>query len=53
MKKKTAKKLVLSKETLSLINPTVVGGAITDLCQTWTCPSDPNYICQTNQRYAC
>jgi hypothetical protein len=48
MKKKTVKKLVLSKETVSLITATVVGGALTDLCGTFRCPTDPN-ICQSGQ----
>jgi hypothetical protein len=54
MKKKTTtrtkKKLVLAKETLSLINAPV-GGAITDLCNTFRCPTDPNW-CQSGA-YPC
>jgi hypothetical protein len=53
MKKKTAKKLVLSKETVSLITASVVGGAITDLCNTFRCPPTNPDFCQTNQKYAC
>ena len=50
--KKQVKKLVLSKETLSLMTGSVVGGAITDLCNTFRCPpTDPN-ICQSG-KYPC
>lgn len=51
MKKKTVKKLVLSKETVSLMSEQVVGGAITDLCNTLRCPTNPN-ICQSG-KYPC
>jgi hypothetical protein len=50
--KKQVKKLVLSKETVSLITASVVGGAITDLCNTFRCPpTDPNF-CQSG-KYPC
>jgi hypothetical protein len=51
MKKRQVKKLVLSKETIALVNATVVGGAITDRCNTFPCPTDPN-ICQSG-KYPC
>jgi hypothetical protein len=53
--KKKAKKLVLAKETLSLITTSVVGGVLTDGCVTHRpdqCPTDPNWWCQTNP-YGC
>lgn len=50
--KKQIKKLVLSKETVSLMTAYVVGGAITDLCNSFRCPpTDPN-ICQSG-KYPC
>jgi hypothetical protein len=51
--KKQMKKLALSKETISLISASVVGGAITDLCNSFRCPPTDPYLCQTNQKYAC
>ena len=51
MKKKKVKKLELAKETVALITETVVGGAPTDLCNTFRCPTDPN-ICQSG-KYPC
>jgi hypothetical protein len=45
--KKQVKKLVLAKETLSLIAAPVVGGAITGFCAgTLRCPTAPDY-CQS------
>jgi len=52
MKKKKVKKLVLSKETVSLITAPVVGGAITDLCNTFRCPPTNPDLCQSN-KYPC
>ena len=51
MKKKQLKKLVLSKETIALVNAMVVGGAITDRCNMIPYPTDPN-ICQSG-KYPC
>ncbi len=48
--KKQTKKLKLAKETISLITASVVGGAPTDRCNTFWCPT---YDCSTNQQYAC
>jgi hypothetical protein len=50
--KKQVKKLVLSKETISLITASVVGGAITDLCNTFRCPPTNPDFCQSN-KYPC
>lgn len=47
--KKQMKKLTLSKETIALVNATVVGGAITDLCNTFRCPTN---LCQSG-KYPC
>ncbi|MEA2693880.1 MAG: hypothetical protein QOJ16_3267 [Acidobacteriota bacterium] len=52
MKKKAVKKLVLSKETVALTSATVVGGAITDNCNTFRCPPTDPVICQSG-RYPC
>lgn len=50
--KKQMKKLVLSKETIALVNPKVVGGAITDLCNTFRCPPTDPFFCQSG-KYPC
>lgn len=48
MKKKTVKKLKLSKETVAALLPQVVGG-ITARCETVTCPT---IECQSG-KYPC
>ena len=54
MKKRVVKKLELSKETVSLMTASVVGGAITNLCAPTNpiqCPTNPA-VCQSG-KYPC